>query len=427
MSWRNTLQPASFRGVPFYVESANYSGGRRSILHEYPQRDKPSSEDHGRSRRKFPINAFIVGENFIVDHKKLIEALEEKGSGTLIHPFYGEQTVVLSDDFTVTISSSNGGMVAVSIPFIEAGETAYPVSATDTISQTRLSSDALSDAAKSLFASQFTLDGMPDFVRESAIVKIGDVTGLITGTLKTVVPGVDQLSGNLMSQVHSLVDNPIGLAQAISSLIGSVKNVLDIPGQASSMMQDMLRAVGVGQVQSKSVKQSDTCNVNPADVVQKLVSVAEESGSAVHPMQPLFNTPARVQEAQNVNAIEGLVRNEALANASGAATVLPPLVYDDVKAVRDKITIALDTEALYAPAKTYEALSQLRVDVYKDLTKRASDSARLREITLPQVMPALVIAYDLYETAERADEIVGRNQIINPAFVPAEPIKVLTK
>lgn len=106
---------------------------------------------------------------------------------------------------------------------------------------------------------------------------------------------------------------------------------------------------------------------------------------------------------------------------------MPPTIVDEMTAVRDAVTGALDREALYAPADTADAFSQLRLDVYKDMTERASSAARMREITLAQVMPAQAVAYDLYEDAARSDEIVARNQILNAAFLPAEPLRVLTQ
>ncbi|WP_374707575.1 DNA circularization N-terminal domain-containing protein, partial [uncultured Deefgea sp.] len=39
MAWREQLQPASFRGVPFYVYTSSGEVGRRNVVHEYPLRD----------------------------------------------------------------------------------------------------------------------------------------------------------------------------------------------------------------------------------------------------------------------------------------------------------------------------------------------------------------------------------------------------
>ena len=63
-----------------------------------------------------------------------------------------------------------------------------------------------------------------------------------------------------------------------------------------------------------------------------------------------------------------------------------------------------------------------------DLTERARDNARLTTRQLLETAPALVLAYDYYEDAERDAEIVSRNAVRHPGFVPASsPLRVLTR
>ncbi|MNN99925.1 hypothetical protein D3C81_2196910 [compost metagenome] len=49
--WRDRKQGASFRGVPFLVDTDSVPVGRRTQLHEFPQRDQPFVEDLGRRTR----------------------------------------------------------------------------------------------------------------------------------------------------------------------------------------------------------------------------------------------------------------------------------------------------------------------------------------------------------------------------------------
>lgn len=49
MAWKDRLQDASFRGVPFKFEGEGAAVGRRVETHEYPNRDKPYTEDPVRS------------------------------------------------------------------------------------------------------------------------------------------------------------------------------------------------------------------------------------------------------------------------------------------------------------------------------------------------------------------------------------------
>ncbi|WP_171555545.1 DNA circularization N-terminal domain-containing protein, partial [Shigella sonnei] len=74
INWRDNLYDASFRGVPFSVESDEGSFGRRVQVHEYPNRDKPYTEDLGRATRRLTINAYLVGDDYAEQRDRLITA-----------------------------------------------------------------------------------------------------------------------------------------------------------------------------------------------------------------------------------------------------------------------------------------------------------------------------------------------------------------
>lgn len=93
-SWKDNLRPASFRGVPFQVDDEG-TFGRRVQVHEYPNRDKPYTEDLGRAARRFTINAYLVGDDFFEVRDRLIVAIDTPGPGTLVHPYYGEIAVCI--------------------------------------------------------------------------------------------------------------------------------------------------------------------------------------------------------------------------------------------------------------------------------------------------------------------------------------------
>jgi len=94
MAWQDRYLDASFRGVPFFVDRANTSGGRKTVLHEFPERDLPFAEDLGRASRLFNVTGYIIGEDYFEQRDRLIAACFDKsGPGILIHPYYGSLTV----------------------------------------------------------------------------------------------------------------------------------------------------------------------------------------------------------------------------------------------------------------------------------------------------------------------------------------------
>ena len=45
-------------------------------------------------------------------------------------------------------------------------------------------------------------------------------------------------------------------------------------------------------------------------------------------------------------------------------------------------------------------------------------------VTPPEVEPAVVLAYDKTENADNVDELVRRNRIIHPLFLPMKSIRI---
>ena len=97
MSWRDRIDPeltGSFRGVAFHVERADTQGGRRWLVHEYPRRDRPYTEDMGRRAKEWRLTFFVAGDDYDRERDALIEALDAPGAATLVHPYLGSFSAV---------------------------------------------------------------------------------------------------------------------------------------------------------------------------------------------------------------------------------------------------------------------------------------------------------------------------------------------
>ena len=139
MPWLERFLPASFRGIPFGVESHTAAGGRRIEQHEYPNRDKPFAEDLGRRSRGFAVEGWIVGDGYFVQRDLLISACERPGPGLLTHPYLGVHRVAC-DRYEVSERVDEGRMCRITMTFAESGQSAFPAAILDL-------SGALADAA----------------------------------------------------------------------------------------------------------------------------------------------------------------------------------------------------------------------------------------------------------------------------------------
>ena len=124
--WRTGI-PASFRGAEFHIDVGGKASGRRTVSHEFPERDTPFTEDMGRRARRWSITGYIIGRldnpataNYITLRDALIAACEAYGPGSLVHPTLGA-TWVNCDTYSVSESRERGGMATFSMTFVEAG------------------------------------------------------------------------------------------------------------------------------------------------------------------------------------------------------------------------------------------------------------------------------------------------------------------
>ena len=99
--------------------------------------------------------------------------------------------------------------------------------------------------------------------------------------------------------------------------------------------------------------------------------------------------------------------------------------YDDLIEVRNELLEVLDQELLMeTDDEMYQAIEKARTAVFEAVTEGANAQSRLITVTPPDIMPAVVLAYDYHDDANRDREIALRNGIDHEGFCPAEEMKV---
>lgn len=393
MTWRTQYEPGSFRGATFRTEGHERSGGRRVALHEFPNRDEPLSEDLGRRARNFSIDCHVLGEDYRIQRDALIDALEGKGPGLLVHPWHGRMMVTVLD-FTQSESTDAGGMASFRIEFGEAGQAVSAVQAIPAGQETALVAAAQHQAAPALFGARFSIDGAAGFVDASAnrlISGMVEVTQLAAGLQGGAGPALRAFDAGLRylpSNVSVLLRAPANLAKATVGMVSALALLGSAPKN---------RIAGLSRL----------TDWEPSD-----------------PEFPEI-TPSRVQEADNRRALLWLFRSAAAAELARAAASAPFASYDDAIAQRDAVSARLDRLALAAADRGEDAEADgydaLRRALVRDVAARGSSLARLHSFTLATTEPALVLANRFYGRGSleaRAAEIATRNRVAHPGFVP---------
>jgi prophage DNA circulation protein len=156
LAFREKWLPASFRGAMFHVEAGSKESGRRIVVHQFPKRELPYSEDMGRKAFAFSVRGYIL--TFPVDttidlYKKdyrlardaLIVQLEAIGTGVLQLPTLDPFTVVCSG-YRWTEEERAGGYCVFDMQFSEWGQA--PAALTNTANDLKAASEDLKARVK---------------------------------------------------------------------------------------------------------------------------------------------------------------------------------------------------------------------------------------------------------------------------------------
>ncbi len=402
MAWRDKYRTASFRGVEFHVESAESAHGRRQAVHEHAQRDTPYTEDLGRKAREFSLTGYLVGKEYDLQRDRIIEVCELAGPGALVHPYRGEMTVVCRG-LSVSESSDTGGMCRLTFTFLESGEASYPSTSIDHVNAISEAGNQVTVEAEKGFLQEYVTEGYPAFVIESASERLAELGEFLSSPGALLSDNIEAASAfyskarAMASEAYDLALKPLRMVDSVLDVIGSVRSAF-----GSS-------AFGI------------------------LTSLFDLYSST---FGGRTSTASRRQQASNFNAMNALVRQAALTEAARAAVVTETTTtlangskrpvttetqYDSHQQAidtRDALVDRLDTEAEATQSDSaYVALTALRTEVVKAVPNPQQDLPRLVRYAPRQTLPSLLLAYQLYGDAARADEITRRNSPRNPGFL----------
>ncbi|EAB2906670.1 phage major capsid protein [Salmonella enterica] len=204
-------------GMLVSVEDDESTFGRRVQVHEYPNRDKPWTEDLGRATRRLTINAYLVGDDYADRRDRLISAIETAGPGTLVHPQYGEMQGSIDGQVRITHSSTEGRMCRVSFQFVESGELSFPVAGMATAKRLETSGGLFDDAIDSMF-STFSLSGISDFIQNDVIADAASMLGDVADAFRMVDSGVSAAMRLLQGDLSVILMPPSAASDFVNAL-----------------------------------------------------------------------------------------------------------------------------------------------------------------------------------------------------------------
>lgn len=412
------LQPASFRGVPFEVEASGITVGRRTVVHEYPQRDRPYVEDMGRATRNITLQCFVVGSDYLEQAQALMHELEEPGPGTLIHPWLGEMKVTITSVSELQFDQGLG-VASVTITATEAGDLEFPAVTADEDTEALEAADAVEKSAVDKFCEDFDLSTINDWVDSALEGSLLDALNFVSagdlGKLFDYAEGVAKLADKAMALLST---DPKIFATRLAGALG---------------LSRWATTVSAWRGVAKSLK--NLCKHDKLKARTK--AYAERKG------EPMSDVTRQVMKSQA--AIETLVRQLLIAQMVGVSTLVATSKdvsspdgeedtrtttrsYDEIVELRDELCQVLDDELLMEESdEMYQTLDEARTAIFDVLTHKADALQHVVIVKPDDVFPAVVLAYDYHDDADRDLEIARRNGVEHEGFCPASELRVLSE
>ena len=392
MGWRERLRPASFRGVPFFVDGSQFTSGRRVVFHEYPDRDDPYSEDMGKVGKTWKVEGHILGVDYDKIKKKLIKACEEEGSGELIHPYYGTLKVNCGA-ISIDEDTKEGGIAKVSFQFYESGDNRFPKKINGKLGLLVGKATAALSAAKKAHDTAVTIAKAPGQVVAALRETVGAAMDAFTAATSVVAVIADEMAllafsiRNLKAEVNDLMQSPIKLSQRVLDSLALLEGA---------------------------------CSTSKGryEALQTLFDFGDND-----PVIP-GTTPSRDLERSNDVAFSNLIKQAAIIEAAKTTGEIEFESVEEANAVREELRTLIENQIeTTTDDDIFQGFKDLLAELVELLPDVDSDIPAIQEITLEQTTPALLVAYDLFLSPEVEPDLITRNKIRHPGFIP--PFKIL--
>lgn len=393
--WLNSLWPASYKGVPFQVESDSEKGGRRKAVHQFPGRDDPFIEDLGEDKREFSVTAYVASDAADTDADAISSICAQPGAGSLVLPLHGPLNVQCLT-FKRGRKGDKHGYIAFELEFVRDGATTAQPSTSSLANLTFVSADNAGSALAGFLIDTVSAIGQADYVVLAAVDAVRDFASLLE-QIRTSAPVDTAVSATQRSVIQALFD-------AAPILVNRLTGVDPTLG---ARMATVARALGDG-IAAPAARGAflPLLDALPAVVVDPAATLTAQTA------------------AQNTNAVRSAARLAAL------TVVAESVARDDTIADRPAgITLRADLTEFFdaeisgidmSHGELIDAVQDLRGTAVDYLSRLILDLAPVITATSNLPLPSLVWAWRLYADPSRASELVARNNVVHPSFMPLE-------
>ena len=398
--WLATLWAASYKGFPFFVEQDQEEGGRRVVIHQFPMRDDPYNEDLGMQAGDFEVSAYVADDTADADAVGLVEVLGSEGAGVLVLPTHGPREVRCLK-WKRDRKKDKHGYIAFSLKFVREGKgqsflTSGALGAAITTAADALGLAAAARAAAALVAA---IRGAPDFVPAAAVTGAHNATAALEAIRTSfAIPPADS-----------------------APLRDRIEAAFDAAGDVGGVDEDATRE-WFEEVADVAIELGE--KAPPEAAVRAFGDMLDAWAPPAPPVTtpPGYGTPSTRAEQSVRVEVARFARLVALAAYADSIASRPYSSRGEGVVARLEVTARMNAELELTvgaeDAELFVAIQALFGAVIDFLSALITDLAPLVRVELGRSMPSLWVAWRLYADPLRATELVERNGVPAPSFMP---------
>lgn len=372
------LSTGYFRGIPFLVDEVETAVENRWVVHDVIG-TKPIIEDMGSKTDGLPIpvTAVLVGADHLLRRDLLEAAFGDRSPGKLIHPTLGIVEVVPAK-VTFRQKTRERNYTKVGLVFYRDHKVNAPATFLDQVEDLMRKIDGFLNASVGQFLAAFEPLLLTRFQLKQAEAMVAKV-----GQVLESAAGLGVFSESRRDAVESL--------ERVKRATGGL---IKRPRQ---LAEDLVAAVAlVGLPPSPS----------------QLLSLAQpESASDAAPLPVLL---ASVTTAAGAMAVKAIAASE-IGGSKGAGLVL---ARSDLEGAIAGLLARISAREYSSSDNAIARAEQLATALTR-LTSAGTQLPNLKEIELHRAEPSLLAVYRASGGIEREADFLARNNLVDPAAVPA--------
>lgn len=392
-AWKLRIQSASFRGVPFQVSAASGELGRSTALHVFPNGSAPYPEDLGKAPQFYDVQGFVSGSSYMTQRDALEEAFQQPGPGTLVHPWYGSLYVALAGPVRTQHSAADGGLWQFQARFVRVEKPGGLTGSPNLLDMVAERVAAVAERAQAL------ADSVGQYLYKGA----------------WVVSQIENAAGVFISSVKSVLSLPEGFS-SLTDLAGSA-------GWLTGMISSGIFGVscwnmvqtGAESFTGQSVGSSSGTTKKQSSGLYSLLSLVQSAPQVT--ASEVFGT-SRKAAAEGQAIMASVQRQKCAAAACSVAAAYAPSTTKEAGELQAAVLDAIDAAQMEADDETFAALSDLRTVTLRAMAEKARTLPDVISVTESQVMPSLAVVWRWTGGLEAEQELVARNGLRHPGFVP---------